>query len=177
MDTIQPSAIEPPAKIYRLMESQVEAKRAIVDVLGHAKWDLMIFDQSPKAMMEREYGRPQNIALLRNLLMGSHNSRARRIRIALHETRDIASELPRLVSLLGQFTDLVSVRRTDGAARRVQDVQLIADEDAIWRKPVATHPRSILTMHDANDVKPYRDRFEEIWEASEPAVSSRSAGL
>ncbi|MEI6737200.1 MAG: hypothetical protein WCL29_01830 [Pseudomonadota bacterium] len=167
----------PPARIYRLMDSQAEAKVSIGEVIAHAKYELMIFDQSPTTLREREFGRPQNIDLMRALLLGSRKNRARRIRIALHEIQGIESEMPRLISLLGQFSDLLSIHRTTGAARIVQDVLLIADEDAIWRKPVATHPRSIVTLHDANETKPYIDRFEEIWLLSENAVSDRGAGL
>lgn len=177
LTTNQLLANDPPAVVYRLMDSQSDAKQAIVDVLGHAKWELMIFDQSATSMMAREYGRPFVIDILRNLLMGSHNSRARRIRIALHDARGIEGEMPRLISLLGQYADLMSIRVTTDAARSAQDVMLIADDNAIWRKPVASHPRSVLTMHDVNEVKPFLDRFEEIWASSEPAVSTRSTGL
>ena len=168
---------QPRAKIYRLMDSQSEAHQAIDEVLAHAKQDLMIFDQSPKALRERGFDRPQNIEIMRQLLLASHNSRARHIRIALHETQGIEGEVPRLLSLLDQFSDLLAIRRTQGDARNVQDVMVIADTDALWRKPVATHARSIATLHDAHEVKPYLDRFEEIWQLTENKVTARTTGL
>ncbi len=173
----QPTAMNAPERIYRLMDSQAEAKTSIAEVIAHARHELMIFDQSPTTLKEREFGRPQIIELMRELLLGSQKNRACRIRVALHETGGIESELPRLISLLGQFSDLLSIHRTTGAARTVQDVLLIADGDAMWRKPVAAHPRSIVTIHDATEVKPFIDRFEEIWLLSENSVSERGTGL
>jgi hypothetical protein len=171
--TTEPAA-QNPQKIYRIMDSKVDAIAAIVSVLAIAKTSIAIFDVSPITMREREYARPANIELMRQLLIGNPS---RRIRIVLHETAGIEGEVPRLMSLLGDFSTQLSIQRTIGDARNAQDVMLIADDIAIWRKPVATHPRSILNMHDAADIEPFITRFEEIWELTERAVSFRSTGL
>jgi len=172
--TTTEQAAQNPQKIYRIMNSKVDAIAAIVSVLAIAKTSIAIFDVSPITMREREYARPANIELMRQLLIGNPS---RRIRIVLHETAGIEGEVPRLMSLLADFSTQLSIQRTIGDARNAQDVMLIADDIAIWRKPVATHPRSILNMHDAADIEPFVTRFEEIWELSERAVSFRSTGL
>ncbi len=172
-----PSPNPPPARIHRIMDSQAEAREAIHSVLAHARMELMIFDQSPASLTARGLGSPENIEIIRQLLLGGRTGRPRRMRIALHEIQGIEGEIPRLMSLLDQFSDLLTIRRTAGDARNVQDVLLIADDDAVWRKPVASHPRSIVTLHDANEVKPYLDRFAEIWQLSADQVSSRHTGL
>jgi len=161
-------------KIYRIMDSKVDALGAIHEVLSLAKTSIAIFDVSPVTMREREYGRPATIELLRQLML---NNRSRKIRIALHETNGIEGELPRLMTLMGDFSTQLFIQRTVDDARNVQDVMLIADGDAVWRKPVASHPRSIVTIHDAADAEPYIARFEEIWLLTEYAVSSRGTGL
>jgi hypothetical protein len=160
--------------VYRVMDSRTDAQIAIQQVLTHAKHRIDIFDQHPLSLREREYGRPQTIELLRTLLLGN---RSRLIRIALHEINEIESELPRLMTLMSQFSTQLFIQRTVGIARDVQDVLLLADEDAFWRKPVAAHPRSILSIGSAPDAQPYQERFEEIWSNTEPAVSSRATGL
>jgi hypothetical protein len=164
----------PPQKIYRISESKFDAIAAIADVLKSAQTHIAIFDQTPITLREREYGRPANIEIMRQLLMGN---RERRIRIALHEVSGIEGEIPRLMNLMSQFSTQLFIQRTMGAARDVQDVMLIADAHSIWRKPVASHPRSIVTMSDQADVAPYVERFEEIWQLTEHAVSSRGTGL
>lgn len=161
-------------KIYRIMDSKVDALAAINEVLARAKSSISIFEVSPVTMREREYGRPDTIQLLRQLMLAN---RTRKIRIALHETNGIEGELPRLMSLMGDFSTQLFIQRTLGDARNAQDVMLIADDDAVWRKPVATHVRSIVTIHDAADAEPFINRFEEIWALTEYAVSSRGTGL
>ena len=161
-------------RIYRIMDSKVDAITAINEVLATATTSIAIFDVSPVTLREREYGRPATIELLRQLMLGN---RSRKIRIALHETSGIESELPRLMTLMGDFSTQLFIQRTVDDARNVQDVMLIADDDTVWRKPVATHPRSIVTIHDAADAEPYIARFEEIWLLTEHAVSSRGTGL
>jgi hypothetical protein len=159
---------------YRIMDSRAEAAEAIAQVLASAQTSLCIVDQSADSLSEREFGRPHVVEQLRKLLLAN---RSHKIRIALHDTQGIESELPRLVALLDTFSTQLSIQRTLGAAREIQDVMLIADLDAIWRKPVAAHPRSIVSLHDAAAVKPYLERFEEIWSLTENAVSSRGTGL
>lgn len=160
--------------IYRVMDSRTDAQQAIGEVLSRATHRIDIFDQNPASLREREYGRPATIELLRALLLGN---RSRKIRIALHEVNEIESELPRLMTLMSQFSTQLFIQRTVGVARDVQDVLLLADEDAYWRKPVASHPRSVLSIGSEPDAQPYQERFEDIWVNTEQAVSSRSTGL
>lgn len=159
---------------YRMMNSRVEAQQAIGEVLATAATSICLFDNSAETLREREFGRPHNVDLLRQLMQAD---RSRKIRIALHETQGIETELPRLLALLNTFSAQLFIHRTMGAARDVQDVMLIADADCIWRKPVASHPRSILDLHNAVAVKPYLERFEEIWQLTENTVSTRATGL
>ena len=55
-------------KIYRIMDSKVDALAAIHEVLALAETSIAIFDVSPVTMREREYGRPATIELLRQLM-------------------------------------------------------------------------------------------------------------
>ncbi len=159
---------------YQVMDTRAEAREAIRRVIKHAKQSLVIFDRTPETLKERELGRPESIEILRQLMLRDRNHR---VRIALNETLAIESELPRLVALLSQFGSQLQIHRTVGVAREIQDVLMLADSDAVWRKPVATHPRSIVSIGHIVDIEPYVQRFEEIWLSSEPAVSDRMAGL
>jgi hypothetical protein len=159
---------------YRVMDSRADARVAILDVIRSAKQELAVFDRTPVTLAERDFGRPETIDMMRDLLVGG---RQRRLRIVLHEVSGIESELPRLISLLGQFGSQVAIHQSRGAAREVEDVLLLADDHSVWRKPVYSHPRSVAELGDAVAVRAYVDRFEEIWEGSELAVSERSTGL
>lgn len=163
-----------PDVTYRIMESNGEALIAIESVLASAKREIRVFDATPSSLREREFGRPARIETLKTLLL---KNRVSRIRIALHETTAMESELPRLLMLMQLHSTQVQIHRTVGQAREAKDVMLIADDGHFWRKPVFDHPRSVLTLHDPNAVKPFIDRFEEIWESTEMISVGGAAGL
>jgi hypothetical protein len=159
---------------YRLMETVADARVAMAQVLAAATRTLRVFDVNPATLRDREFGLAVNVDLIRAMLLAD---REHRLHIVLHETKGIEGELPRVIALLRQFSAQISIHRTVGAARNAQDVMAIADDHAIWRKPVANHPRSVFESGDALAIKPYFDRYEEIWESSEHAVSDGALGL
>jgi hypothetical protein len=168
------SSLPPSEKVYRLMETRSEAREAINEVLSLARREIRVFDVSAKMLKEREFGTPERIETIRQLLM---SSRDHRLRIALHDTTAIESEVPRLISLLAQFSGQIQIHRTVGQATEVRDPMVIADDAHFWRKLHIDHPRSVVTLHSPHDAHAFVERFEEIWELSELAVSSSKLGL
>ena len=159
---------------YRLMETVADARASLVQVLSAATRELRVFDVKPATLRDREFGNATNVELIRNLLLAN---REHRLSIVLQDTKGIEGELPRVIALLRQFGAQISIHRTVGAAREAQDVMVIADDHTIWRKPVANHMRSVFECGDLLAIKPYFDRYQEIWESSEHAVSDGALGL
>lgn len=160
--------------VYRLMDSKVEASNAVDEVVACAKTEIRIFDSTAAALRDRDFGSPARIDRLRQLLIVN---RQHRLRIVLHETRGIESELPRLMNLMALLSSQIRIHRSTASAREARDVMIVADDAHFWRKPYFEHPRSILTLCDPVATQPFVDRFEEIWQNSEPAVSGGMAGL
>jgi hypothetical protein len=171
MDTPQAAGPEP---VRRVIEGTRDADPAIESVLAAAKVEVAIFDLSPAHLAARGFGRPERAALLRTLL---HASRNHRLRIALHETQGIEGELPRLLQLLGQYSGQMFIHRTSGSARDAMDPLILADDACLWHRLHAEHPRSVLVLHNPADCRALHDRFEQIWENSEHAVSGSPLGL
>ena len=172
-DPVNP-AIPDSEVIYRLMDSSGDALTAIDDVIGQAHHVIRIFDGSAQSLRARGFGHPKRIESLKQLL---HTNRNNHLQIALHETIGIERELARLMGLLTLFSDQIAIHRTTGVARDAKDVMIIADTAHFWRKPYFEHPRSVLTLHDVNATQPFIDRFEQIWESTELAVTGSTAGL
>ena len=170
MNTESPS----PEKIYRLMTNNADAREAIETVVGTAQRELRIFDVSPRTLRERDFGRPARVEILHNLLLAN---RGHRLRVVLHDVKSIEIELPRLIELLTRFAGQFEIHRTVGQATEARDPMVIADSGHFWRQLHIDQPRSVLTLHDEVGVRPFIDRFEEIWEMSEPAVSGSTLGL
>lgn len=161
-------------KVYRLMETRAEARAAIAEVLGQARRQIRIFEASPKTLRDRDFGQAERIEVLRSFLRAN---RDHQLRIVLHDTAGIESELPRLLTLLTVFSGQIQIHRTVGQAAEARDPMVLADDAHFWHKLHLDHPRSVLTLHSVIDARPFVERFEEIWEQSELAVSGSSLGL
>jgi hypothetical protein len=158
-------------KVYRLMTGNVDAVSAIDEVIAKATKSLCIFDHSLK---ERGFNSPERFEVLREFM---RRDRANEIQIALHETDGLERDCPRLIMLLRQFPSAVKIHRTSGQGQQADDPFVIADRAHFWHKLHFEHSRSVLSLNSPGDAKPLLDRFDEIWECSEPAVSATVAGL
>jgi len=174
MTDAAPSAGEAPSKVYRLMESDADAAVAIEQVVNAARREIHIFDSTPRTLRDRGFGSPSRIEALRTLLLAD---RAHGVRIVLHEITAIEAELPRLVGLLARFSGQIQIHRTIGQATRARDPMIISEDRHFWRRLDLDRRRSVVTLNDAAATQPLIERFDEIWEKSEPAKSGRLLGL
>ena len=156
---------------YRPLFGLAESQDAIDQVVGAAERTLRIFDIS---LSLRGFNTPGRTEQLRQLLVAG---RAHRILIALHDTDALARENPRLLALLRQFPMSIEIHRTIAQARNASDPFIIADDHSLWHQAHHTQPRAIVALHSPPDVHPVLQRFEEIWDLSEPAVSATTLGL
>ena len=160
--------------IRQLMETQAEAQGAIDRVISSAAQQIRVFDESPAHLRERGFSSPARIDALRQFLLGG---RHRKLVIVLHETRSIESDLPRLVTLIGQFSGQTPIHRTVGRAREAHDPMLIADDHAFWHKLHADHPRSVVSQNSPKDAQPLIERFADILESAEAVTVGSNLGL
>ena len=103
--------------------------------------------------------------------------RSHRLYIALHNTELLERECPRLLQLLRQFPMSIEIHRTLAQARNAMDPFVVADDHSVWHQLHYEQPRAIVALHSPQDTIPIAQRFDEIWELSEPAVSSTTLGL
>jgi hypothetical protein len=154
-----------------LLTARSEYLEGFNRLLGLARRELRIFDPD---LSELGVNSPQCIALLSRLLRQNRNHR---VYIALHDTGYASTHCPRLIALLGSHTEGLLIYRTEGDAARVQDCFVLADGEHLVRRPVSAQPRGVLVLDDPAECQPMRERFDEIWELSIPAVSANTAGL
>ena len=165
-----PATPEPSAS-YRQITGLAESRAAIDEVIATAQKTLSIFDYT---LANRGYGDAARIERIRHFLLAG---RAHRLRIALHETQQLERQEPRLLALLRQLPGSIAIHRTIGQARNASDPLVVADDHSVWHQLHHDQPRAIVALHSPADAVPLRDRFEEIWELSEPAVSASTLGL
>ncbi len=160
-----------PNPTYRPIEGMAESRAAIDEVIGAVRKSLCIFDYN---LEHRGFGDPARIERMRHFLLAG---RAHRLRIALHEPEVLERHEPRLILLLRQFPGSIAIHRTVGQARNATDPFVLADDHSVWHQLHHDQPRAIVALHSPPDAAPLRDRFEEIWLLSEPAVGSSTLGL
>ena len=143
---------------------------AIDRILGLTLGRIRIFDRR----LGRDYNSAARIELMRSLLLASKTSQ---IQIVVHEADNIRTECPRLVVLQRQFGHAVAIHRTQSLARGVYDPFCIADGSHYARRFHYDSPRGVLALNDPEYAGDLVQRYQEIWEASQPAVTGTRLGL
>jgi hypothetical protein len=160
-----------PKPSYRQISGIAESLEAIDEVIGAAERSIRIFDIS---LSNRGFNSPARTAMLRTFLVAG---RAHRLYIALHETDNLERESPRLLQLLRQFPMSIEIHRTVAQARNATDPFVLADDHSVWHQLHFEQPRAIVALHSPQDATPIAQRFDEIWDLTEPAVSATTLGL
>jgi len=158
-------------KSYRQIASVAESLEAIDAVIGSAQRNLRIFDIT---LGGRGFNAPARFDRLWKFFV---SSRAHRLQIALHETEHLTRECPRLLMLLRQFPMSIEIHRTIAQARNAADPFVVADDHSVWHQLHHLQPRAVVALHSPADATPLLQRFGEIWDLSEPAVSATTLGL
>ena len=156
---------------YRLISGITESLAAIDEVVAAAQRTIKVFDTS---LWNRGFNSPARADRLREFLV---RGRTHRLLIALHETDPLERECPRLLALLRQFPMSIEIHRTMGEARTAHDPFVVADDHSVWHQLHVEQPRAIVALHSPTDALPIAQRFDEIWELSEPAISATKLGL
>lgn len=156
---------------YTLLTSESGYRRACDTVLGRAEHEILIFDRDLVALRLEEKARLE--ALTSFLQMDS----LRRIRVVLHDPGPVERNAPRLMQFIVRFSHVVHVRQSPDNLRHLADTHVLADEGHGVRRFHADQPRSALILDDPAYINPWRQRFEELWELSDPCLSINTTGL
>jgi len=160
-----------PQPSYRRISSIAESQEAIDQVIATVRTTLRLFDVN---LTGRGFNSAARTEALRRFLIAG---RSHRLLIALHETEKLELDCPRLLQLLRQLPMSIEIHRTVNQARTALDPFIIADDHSVWRQIHYTQGRAMVALHSPADATPIVQRFDEIWEQSEPAVSATTAGL
>jgi hypothetical protein len=160
-----------PAPERTLLETRSDYPRGFGRLLGLVRRELRLFDPD---LSELDMNSAERAETLARFLRGGPN---RRIFIALHDVDYVSKRCPRLIALLGIHASSIFIHQTFGDAAKVQDCFVLADGDHLVRRPVTTQARGVLVIGDPKECQPMRERFDEIWESSAPAVSANTTGL
>jgi hypothetical protein len=165
-----PPAIASLLKHEQPLTGTTDYESAIDRILGLTLGRIRIFDRR----LGRAYNSSARIELLRSLLLANKSCR---IQVVVHDADNIRTDCPRLVVLQRQFGHALAIHRTQTLARGVYDPFCIADGSHYARRFHYDSPRGVLVLNDPEFAGDLVQRYQEIWEASRPAVTGTRLGL
>lgn len=155
----------------QLLDGEREYDAAIDRIIQAAQNTLHIFDIDFK---RGGYGSAQRYELLQDFLRRSSGNT---LAIVLHDVTHFTAHCPRLMNLLRLYSHAMTVYQATDRARVANDPFVIADELHYVHRLHRDHPRSVLALDDPNGARSIEGRFQEILEASHPAVFATTLGL
>ena len=155
----------------RLLVTRREYLAAFDELVAGLRHELRVFDPD---CAQLELNTSARAEALRRFLLAN---RANRLLIAVHDPEHLRKHAPRFMRLLAEFSAAIAVHQTEGEAARAQDCFVLADIEHFLRRPVAAAARGVCALNEFPDARLLRERFEEIWQSSFPAVSATSLGL
>lgn len=152
-------------------DSEAGYREAIDATLALACREIRVFDRD-LARMALEA--PARIALLERFLAGGTG---RRLHVVLHDIEPLERRSPRLLALLRRFGHQMAVRRTPDHLRHLADCLVLADEAHGAIRFHADHAHGKRFADAGPAVQPYWQRFDDLWEASQPVSPGTTTGL
>ena len=157
--------------VYERFDTGEGFQAAVDRLLEQPGRELRIFDPDGAVLRLND---PARAGRLEKFLQAS---RTRRLYMALHDTGQVQRYCPRMMSLLARYAHAIQINRTHEEIRELQDAFMVLDSAHYLRRPVAAYFRGAIGLADENEALAMRARFDEIWSASFPALSSTTLGL
>lgn len=161
---------EEPTPEHRRLQGQREFEAALDEVIARAKNELRIFDFT----LGTGFNSSARCDAIRAFLSAA---RRNRLRIVVHEPGPLDRNCPRLLGLLRGFSHAISIHETRQQAKSVYDPFTVADDRDFVRRFHFDEMRGLFALDDPIGAHTLIERFEEIWDASEPAISATTLGL
>lgn len=164
----------PPNAEYRRFESFREYDEIIDRMIPLTQSIIRVFDKTFDKTAGRAWNSAARIELLRQFMLAS---RTNRLLILLHDTRTLATECPRLITLAQQFSHACIIRETLRAARQAADPFVIFDGSHYVHRFHYDHMRAAQGTHDAAGAQQLIERFSEIQDCSGSPLAANVTGL
>lgn len=155
---------------HQPVEGNREFETALDAVIAEAKHELRVFDQTLSSGFNSPLRHDALLAFL-------SASRRNRLRIVVHDAGHLHRNCPRLLNLLRTFSHSIEIHETQPQAKSVYDPFTVADESSFVRRFHFDGMRGLFAQDDPIGAHALIERFEEIWEASHPAVTPTTLGL
>jgi hypothetical protein len=145
---------------------------AVERLLALAEQKIAIYDED---LGQLHLDSPPRLSQIKRMLaQGGH---ALRLQIALRNTEPVTRKHPLLVNLLTNYGHVFAMQQTPPQLAHLRDAMLIVDDRHALIRFERDLPRSKLLIDENDELKPYRARFNEIWNEGGEALHANVLGL
>jgi hypothetical protein len=161
-----PAATDPAAAPQLATLASVADQVAAIDrLVGLARGWIRVFDGDLSQMGWNTAARSERLSAF---LRGSRHAK---LDVIVHDTRWLEGSCPRLVALLRQHAQAITIYRT------AADPLVLVDDRHFLHRFHLDQPRAALGIDAPQDARPLVNRFEEIWATGEPGPTATTLGL
>jgi len=156
---------------YKRLETLADNREAAVAVAAVAKRELALFSHDLEPLL---YDKDPFIKVVQAL---ATRSRMSRIRIVSIDPGAAIRAGHRLVTLAQRFSSYIEVRRASRDHAGLAETWLVADEEAVLFRPVATRYEGYADLHAPLEARRHLKTFEDVWGKAEPDPEFRRLGI
>jgi len=156
---------------YILLTGETDYRQAIDTILSKAERHLAIFDHDLALLRLDE---PQRSVMLENFMQRSPQSE---LRIVVHDTRILDAHLPRFIRIAALHSHRIQARLSPDNLRHLADTHVLADIRHGVRRFHRDHARCAQMLDNPAAIRPWQQRFEDLWQLSQPCLNINVTGL
>ena len=150
---------------------EAEFRVALDTVINSASRELRLFDNNLERLMLNDAARADALAAF------LAQSPVRRLSIVVHHSDYAETRCPRLHTLIRRFPNAVEVRETSAELKHISDCFLLADQAHGVIRFHRDHARGKLLQNAADEIRPWWQRFDELWRSASPCLAPTRLGL
>jgi len=154
-----------------LITSWSDHQAAIDRLLAMVNEKIAIYDED---LLTLKLETPSRLDHLKRPLQGRQQDA---LRIALRNGDSLRSKHPQLSQLLGTYSHRASALQTSEQLAHLRDSMFLVDGKHALIRFDRDQPRSKLLIDETDELRPYLNRFEEIWSAGGEPIVSTTLGL
>lgn len=155
-----------------LITSWGDYQMALDRLLAIASHKIAIYDED---LVHLRLDSAPRLTHLKRVLAGGVAGNS--IRIALRNAEPLRRQQPLLMKLLAEYGHCLSINQTPPELAHLRDSMILVDGKYGLIRFERDMPRSKLLIDEADELKPYFARLEEIWQEGGEPVSATTLGL
>ncbi len=154
-----------------LITTWADYQTAVDRLLAIACEKICIYDEDLASLKLESPNRQPSI---KRLLQAGHGEV---LRIAVRDATPLRQQHPMLQQLLTTYGHLAKAQETPPQLAHLRDSMIIVDDKHALIRFERDLPRSKLLIDEADELRPYLNRFRELWAEGGEDVSTTTLGL